>query len=1069
MVQRSLNPEIWEYFSKSNRAHQPSVSTSILGAILLMKNLKILALSHLLIPNKLVTALTDFPYLEEVDIRWCKTESICTIVPTLDPSNTATEEPRDDESCEDSSDGEKRVTAEGSAHISAHTYPSSSSLPTPTDPEVNKPLRGALWPPSLTRLTLIGVTVAPTVFNLTPSSETTSYNIARRSGLDELYSTCVSPNLKYLRTSSPDLVPILEAYERALTAQRSHTPGQDESGDEPSLMEPSQLEDFRISFCSRDRGANRLVDFLETHGAQVTHLEIANTTGEESQELARLFDERIVTSSSIRSTVGVGALLPSLRSYSGPSCLAVYFSTIGDVRDMDFQDCLGKLANDAAWCEGNQDGLLPIVTSAHGHGPTIHAVPQSWSQGEATANVGPPQQTFNLINPLSISPNHVPVLDNGDQQLGTFSLHLTISRQHRSDARTGILTSRLEREVEQYLSGAFHRAMKDLMPYSGMPLERLSFAIVKWDIDLLWMIVNIMPQLLSLEIRCLREGPDSQFFMSFWGHFLHLMPNLMHLYIYDLSRPSLPIPSHIESSHSGISLEDQKLALFMTSRARPSFSSFSMTRAIVWVIPGHRTEADIRAGRGWGFIVRDPWQGVLGDDPLAQCINDTSEQDLEQDLQQQNDESDGDDGDGEQEDEPRAKPRRRWFSGRGKTRPQAPQTEGSSQTAPTNSLGFASAYDQQVEMGDTDEPTYTSDLSGDEDMDSDGGWSFADTGDFLRLRGEVGRRITPSHEELVGPQNDPFLSAQYESIQAHPELVPNMMESVSSGGVDPLLYDSGDMDGMLENLHLHSAVQMEDLFSQNSTENSVHSSYASPAFPAQPNPVHSRSRSESLHSAGLDVPTRHDSMDDELEYEDYEELAQSTQSLSQSDISRSIQSSYPPQSLYSSSQFSSQSVSHVGSIATPASTYHSYHAFQTQTQTQTTASTVHHARSQTFFEYQYGTSPYDSNPYDAFDRLYNANFSNLYDPKQLASTGYDTDNSLYDTRLLYDGISDYGRSRAGSLSAHEMRQEDVGMSSVMSGAQVQRTSFAPAASMETEKDIYASGVEDDILPDFMWS
>ncbi|KAG8819045.1 hypothetical protein FRC18_012213 [Serendipita sp. 400] len=1082
MVQRSLNPEIWEYFSKSNRVHQPSPSSSVLGALLSMKNLKILVLSQLLIPNNLVTALAEFPYLEEVDIRWCKTESICTIVPTAGPPTATTEDARDDESYEDSSDGERRGAAEVSAHISAHTYPSSSSLSAPTDSDTKNILRGDIWPPSLTRLTLIGVTVAPTVFNLTPGNETTSYHIARQSGLDELYSICVSPNLRYLRTSSPDLVPILEAYERALTSQRSSDPEQEDNGDDAPLMHPSQLQEFRISFCSRDRGANRLVDFLDTHGAQITHLEIANTTSEESQELSRLLDERSSSMLLTRPTIGVNIFLPSLQSYNGPSCLAVYFLSIGDVKEMDFQDCLGKLANDSAWRDGNHDGLLPIVTAAHGHGSTIHAVPQSWSHGESTTNVGVVQQTFNqAFNPgLSMSSNNVFVSEAEDHRSMSAISGATGSRVLRPDARNNAIALRLEREVELYLSGAFHRAMKDLLPYSGMLLEKLSLSIVRWDIDLLWMIVNITPQLLSLEIRCLREGPDSQFFMSFWGHFLHLMPNLMHLYIYDLSKPSLPI-LHAEPSEQGIPLEDQKLALFMTSRARPTFSSFSMTRAIVWIIPGHRTEADIRTGRGWGYVVRDPWRGVLGDDPL---VNDSLKHDHEREKEWQNEGSDGEDGDGEQEDEGeeekghRSMHRQHWFSGRGKTRPQPPQNEGSSQTIPMDSLPFAPAYALQVHPADVDDPIHFSDASGDEDMASDDGWSFADMGGFLRLRGDVGRRITPSHEDItILHDDDIMLSDPHSAIHSHPELVPNSMESCSSSAhhpshsVDPLLYEGSEMDGMLESLHLHSSIHLEEHLSQGSADNhSGHSSYASPAFPAQPdialsNP--SLSRPQSLHSTGLNVPpSRHDSLDDGLDYDDYEELAQSTQSLSHSDLSRSIQSSYPPHSIYSSSsQLSSQSVSHLGTLGTPASAFRSYHAFHAQP----TTSNVHHSRSQTFFEYQYGTSPYDSNPYDGFDQLCNANFGNLYNPKSLTSTGYDTDNSFYDTRLLYDGVSDYGRSRAGSLSAHEEAQGHLGMTSVMSGPQMQTDSFAQGVTMENEKDIYASGVEEDILPDFMWS
>jgi hypothetical protein len=58
-----------------------------------------------------------------------------------------------------------------------------------------------------------------------------------------------------------------------------------------------------------------------------------------------------------------------------------------------------------------------------------------------------------------------------------------------------------------------------------------------------------------------------------------------------------------------------------------------------------------------------------------------------------------------------------------------------------------------------------------------------------------------------------------------------------------------------------------------------------------------------------------------------------------------------------------------------------------------------------FDNYRYGTSPYDPNYHDAFEKMYNMNLEPMYDPTGTTvstGAGYETEEGFYDTRLLYD-------------------------------------------------------------------
>jgi hypothetical protein len=66
---------------------------------------------------------------------------------------------------------------------------------------------------------------------------------------------------------------------------------------------------------------------------------------------------------------------------------------------------------------------------------------------------------------------------------------------------------RQEKEMAEYLWRALHNPLREVAA-TGVILNRLEFTILRWDLNILWMIINTMPSLKELEIKCLREGPD---------------------------------------------------------------------------------------------------------------------------------------------------------------------------------------------------------------------------------------------------------------------------------------------------------------------------------------------------------------------------------------------------------------------------------------------------------------------------------------------------------------------------------------------------------------------------------
>lgn len=971
----SVGPFVHIVANHRRRSSLPS--TSIAGSILLMTNLRKLSLSNVILPGELINALPDLQNLEELELERCRAETILVLDQT----------PISDQLVN------QRIQEGNGIQVQLLMGDQSSN-------EAGVPLFNSTtprWPPRLTRVSLSGIASAPTMFDFRMHGGAMSYDFTRLDGVEQLYATIISPHLCSLRTTSEAFRTVFEAYKKALLVTNAT--------DEHYI--PSQLTDFRIVYSNADGGARRLFDFLESFGHRLSHLEIAETTKEECVDLVMLLRDRLGMAS--HSFEDAKPFLQSLQSFTGPSCLAPLFFQAANIKSLCIRDSFSKVANDILWRDGTHPGaIFPGATNG-----TMH---------------------FHLAQNVFALPSNHTALSPSTEWGAVYNFFGPPEQGAHPKAH---LMERIERQVTKYLTNALHTTVSSLKTLAGA-LERLEFTVVRWDIDSLWMIVQELPQLTALEIRCLTEGPDSQLFESFWGIFLRRLPKLVALHIYDLSKPSLSESSSKDagSDPSIDILGNQTFPLHMISRERHAFSSFSMTRAIVWNAMAHRTPDEMTTGQGWGYTVREQWVGVVGDDPLARLKPPAQKAGFDSNIWKARSESPMPSFElSESSDEEMTLDAIRPFGrGKGKSLPR-----GTAGSHDSSSARRHSAHGQRGRTsGGKHLPSRLRVLEMDDRLTSDSGdgddeWIVPDS--EYELDGPlstIGRRIGPMQPSTI-------TEPDYASLhQPSPQLVPNEHPTDELGGLFPNNFDEG-FTPMGNETFGQLAYEGADEVGQSQMGSHPYGHHSSSSYtssvlshapsisdlshPAShPASVSGRSRSHSTHSFGFqahdllyvdptmtvanEVASRRGSLDNFCydADQDYEDLTRSAQSLteSQSSSSYSVQSPYP-----------SLDASQFGWANTP-----SISLTHASTSSATSLSMPHTVGASSGFnvDYQYGSSPYDPNPFDdTFEQSYMHHHHStraMYEivaPEVTANgcavvpAGYETDTSIYDTGALFDG------------------------------------------------------------------
>jgi hypothetical protein len=316
-----------------------------------------------------------------------------------------------------------------------------------------------------------------------------------------------------------------------------------------ALSEPPTLRSLEVTYHSRsDQSARRLISFAERFGHAVTHLAILEATNEACDDLRQMIPSH-------------PQAFPNLGSYYGPSSLVGVLQPGRPLQDIRIRD----IVHAPRW---------PLSTET---------ITMLLTQAAVQAQAGLPY--------LSLSP----WLDD------------------LSDIER---TRRIEEEMGEYKGKLLKHTIHQLS-VAGINLRKLECEIMRWDEDLLWMLVQHQPQVRDLRIACTSHGPNEvcfvlsnrllditihlqQFYLSFWGCFLHRFPCLEAFHVYDLSlKPD-----------EGISLQDQRFVIRMITKRSQIMREIAMVREVVWKRMGENVGwvywVDEEGGGSARYLTRGP-------------------------------------------------------------------------------------------------------------------------------------------------------------------------------------------------------------------------------------------------------------------------------------------------------------------------------------------------------------------------------------------------------------------------------------------------------------------------------
>lgn len=476
---------------------------SYASVIIRMKNLRRLCLTETLLPYDFIIQLPNLTNLKDLEIKSCDIESSYSYV-------------KNDE--ESSSIPTTRSPSPASSHWDAPTFEPHSQ------PQLQVHINDVTGTntTNITHLTLLGIqmSVEPPLFAAhVPSSHVRRY----AGGIDYFYRTLISPSLVYIHTTTFELTNIKKVFEDLVPSDQSNTStententerleqahGPDETAEE--LF--NALKHFCISCCIRAPGANDLLPFLWRFGQGITRLELSNKDESENNNLFRDWIEGHMSPLTQATTTAARRFLPNLTSYAGPSALLDVLYRGRELRDISIRDRLPKVGRSDWRTDDGETGspaVENLLDALEGWGFTNNNNAQQAATVLVFGNASP-NQTTNLQDLLSHwIANRTPQRS----QLGRDALEIDMKK---------LEDTKVVREMAEYLGRTVQIALRHLGS-KGVMLERLELTLVWWDVDLLWMVVNVMPSLKELEIKCFKQGPDEVCIIPLYSYSPTLLP-----------------------------------------------------------------------------------------------------------------------------------------------------------------------------------------------------------------------------------------------------------------------------------------------------------------------------------------------------------------------------------------------------------------------------------------------------------------------------------------------------------------------------------------------------------------
>lgn len=484
-----------------------------------MTNLRRLSLHEVLLPYDFICQIPTLTNLRELEIKSCDIESMYTYEQVPEEGwdlGTQSSSPNnglwdDDASPMQSPETQAPVNSTGNPWTSTTSATGLNNLANTT---------------RITHLTLLGIQMSLEPL-LVPSNLSGSYFRRYTGGIEYFYRTIVTPSLTYLHTTSFELTSINKIFEDLATSYASSSSlNEENTGEQHPMSNDTEdeasdifqiLNHLCVSCCVRASGADVLLQFLWRFGRGITRLELSNRDDSDSSNQFREWVEGNLSplvqnlnsssNSSSSSSSTTRRFLPNLTSYAGPSILLDILYRGRELRDVSIRDRLPKIGRSDWRAEDGDTGTPAVETlldALEGWGLTNNTSVQQVANALVFGNN---QQNQNLN--LNINFNQDANLQD---LLSHWVANRTPQRSQLSREALEVDMKKLEdvkvaREMAEYLGRTVQMAIRQLGS-KGIMLERLELTLVIWDIDLLLMVVNIMPSLKELEIRCYKQGPD---------------------------------------------------------------------------------------------------------------------------------------------------------------------------------------------------------------------------------------------------------------------------------------------------------------------------------------------------------------------------------------------------------------------------------------------------------------------------------------------------------------------------------------------------------------------------------
>lgn len=236
--------------------------------------------------------------------------------------------------------------------------------------------------------------------------------------------------------------------------------------------------------------------------------------------LSRLFEAVISPAlvflhTTIDSFAGIGAALDALTEQPALNQLEIIYHNKFDQnarRTIEFSEMYGSSVTHLSILDTTNEALgefktllpshprfLPNLTSYTGPSVLIEPI----SQGRPLSGIKVLDRVNRPRLPLSDDVAQILIQQAQQQQLAG---HPFLSPQPWLEEGPD-REEKIDQEVTRYLSKVLQRTIQMLCS-NGAHLTRLEASTVRWDVDILWMLKEKMPNLMILSIYCQKSGPD---------------------------------------------------------------------------------------------------------------------------------------------------------------------------------------------------------------------------------------------------------------------------------------------------------------------------------------------------------------------------------------------------------------------------------------------------------------------------------------------------------------------------------------------------------------------------------